>query len=67
MNEMPSSPVSDRTCSRGHYIKPVNGVCPRCLEIAGMECDPVPAEAHLSKVTVEGNGSDYFPAKEEAG
>jgi hypothetical protein len=59
--------MPDRSCSRGHHDKPVNGVCPRCLEIAEMELDPVPAEAHFSIVTVEGNGSDFFPAEEEQG
>lgn len=57
----------DRSCSRGHHDKPVSGVCPRCLEIAAMECDPVPAEVHLAKVTIGGKGSDFFPTMEEKG
>ena len=58
--------MPDRVCSRGHKVKPVNGVCPRCLEIATMEWDPVPAEAHL-QAEVVGKGSDYFPDVSEQG
>ena len=57
---------SKYNCSQGHHEKPVNGVCPRCLEIAEMEYDPVPGEAHLQAEEV-GKGSDFYPEKEEQG
>ena len=58
--------MPDRSCSRGHHDKPVNGVCPRCLEIAMMEHDPVLAEVHL-QAEATGKGSDYFPDVSEQG
>jgi hypothetical protein len=53
-----------RQCSRGHKVKPVDGVCPRCKEIA--EEEPGDLEPIVIEPTMECRG-DFFPGAEEQG
>lgn len=58
--------MPDRSCSRGHRGKPVNGVCVRCREILEGDLQPRDLSPVVIEPTVECRG-DYFPDKEERG
>ncbi len=58
--------MTDRTCSQGHHDKPINGVCPRCMEIYEAEMTPQDLTPVAIEPTAECRG-DFFPDIEERG